>query len=160
MRYQELFETSKPNVVEWPTNMAWRINLKRYQKVDVFADVRRGKLFAIPFRNWVGTYYSLMGKDIGKLRFMQTQVIEIPDNALVGDMADADDILNMGDGSTRDALIDLYTDTLVSYARFKRDPWMFKNPEIMIDPSMVKTLPLRPVVTAEIERDEPLLGVK
>lgn len=162
MHFHEIIEARQPVIqpIEWPTNMAWRVKLKRYRNVEVFADVRRGKLFAIPFRNWVGTYYSLLGKDIKRLRFMPTQIVEVPDNALVGNMSDADDILHLKDGPTRDALISLYDDTLVSYARFKRNPTMFNSPEIMIESSMVKVLPLRLVVTDEFDGDEPLLGVK
>jgi hypothetical protein len=167
MRYHEIMTEAvrkEPVIqaVEWPTNMAWRVKLKRYRNVDVFDDNRRGKLFAIPFRNWTGTYYSLLGKDIKRLPYMPTEIIEIPDSAMVGDMSDADDIMHMKAGPTKDALIDLYPDTLVSYARFKRNPKMFGRPEIMVEPSMVKVLPLRLAITDEIgDGDEPyLLGVK
>lgn len=67
-----------PQPVEWPTNLAWRLPLKRFKNVEPLTDIRRGKLFAMPFKNWVGTYWNLLGKDVKKLRYMQTQVVEIP----------------------------------------------------------------------------------
>lgn len=163
MKVKDLLESKKQQIepIKWPTNLAWRVKLKRYRNAEIFAEVRRDKCFAIPFRNWVGTYYSLLGKDISKIKYLPTEIIEIPDTALVADMSLADDVFDAPNKNLRDQAIDNYTKTIISYHEFKNNPYIFKNPEIMIDPAQVAQTSLKLTVTDILDKDHyPLLGVK
>jgi hypothetical protein len=167
------FSIGKPSIepVDWPTNLGWRIQFRRYVDVDPLHDIRRDKLFAMPFRNWLPTYWALTGKDAKKLRYMPIQVIEIPDDALVADMETIDTVFFLKGRKSelcdeaRSAL-GRYVDGAVAYSVFKEDPWMFSKPEILIDRSQVRVVDARVALTGLSDPDEvpefgvPLLGLK
>lgn len=168
--FENLVEDKAKKPVDWPTNLAWRIQLKRFKNVEVLSDLRKGKLFAMPFKNWVGTYWNLLGKDVKKIPYMPTQVLEISDSTMVADMELIDNVFYFNGGSGK-AMTDAgrlhlekYEATAVSYADFKRDPYIFSRPEILIEPNEVKFLQMKVVTTAELDPDEaiptPLLGIK
>jgi hypothetical protein len=153
MKMFELFENRNPppQAVPWPTNLAWRINLTRYKNEEYFLDFRRGKAFAMPFRNWEMTFYKLTLKDVMKIKYMDTQVIQVPDDALVADMAHIDRamgfiIKNDPTGSMKRGAqphLDRYQDTMVSYSRFKSDPYVFEKPEIMVERKSMRLMPYK-----------------
>lgn len=156
--------------VEWPTNLSWRVQMSRFKNVDALCDIRRGKLFALPFKNWLGTYWNLLGKDVTKIRYMQTQVVEIPDSAMVADMAMIDAVFFFNGGSgkpmTKDGsdALDEYISKSVSYGEFKHDPYIFSRPEILIEPTSARFLPMKVYPTSVMDPDEalptPILGIR
>lgn len=155
--------------IAWPTNLAWRLKLKRFANVEAIVDIRKDVVFALPFKNWVGTYWQLLGKDVDKLKHMPTQIVEVPNDALVADMDTFDSAMFLMHGHkgqvTPDAqkVLKHYQDSAVTYRKFVEDPYMFSRPEILIPRSRFKTTNLKLVVTEQPDEDEPnapLLGVK
>lgn len=155
--------------VDWPTNLGWRIQLNRYAHVPSLTKLRENKVFALPFRNWVSTYWHLLGKDVKKLKFMPTKVVVIPDDALVADMAVIDTLFFLRGKSTElppaaKAALEHYEASAISYAEFKKDPYVFSQPEILIEREALRFVPGKIVPTAVMDPDEamptPLLGIK
>lgn len=154
MRYRELIAEALPKVqaVEWPTDMAWRIEFKKFSSLPSILDIRRGKLFAMPFRNWEETYYKLTLKETSKVKYMNTSVVRVPPDALVGDMQIIDialkyfQVKNDPAGSMKRNGLEIaqeYEKTAVSYAEFCHNPEMFKRPEILLDRATVHFLPYK-----------------
>lgn len=144
---------AEPQPVAWPTNLAWRIRFKKFSGLEYFRDFRRNKAFAMPFRNWERTFYKLTLKDTPKLKFMPTEVIEVSDDAMVGEMDLIDYALrfikkNDPVGALRrqaEPYIAKYEREMVPYSEFKRSPDMFIKPEIMVERATMRVLPYRVV---------------
>jgi hypothetical protein len=149
-------------------NLGWRIKLQRFKDIDYMVEERKGKIFAMPFINWRGTYYHLLGKDIKKIPYMPTEIVEIPDDALVADMDIIDTVftLRMSNNGKitpeNQKVLDSYMESAVPYSEFKENPYMFSKPEIMLDRSNFKKVAGHVVLTTESDPDEdftPLLGI-
>lgn len=160
--------------VEWPTNLAWRVEFKRFSDLHPLSDHRKGKVFAMPFRNWTRTYHKLTLKDYSKVKNMPTQVVEVPDDALVGDMRLIDNALRMlvkndptGAAERRaiEYVRDAYEKSLVPYSEFVKNPSMFERPEILIPREQLKVLPYKvtimPDEVGDLNMDSGyILGIK
>jgi hypothetical protein len=140
-----------PVPAPWPSNLAWRIRLKRYCDAEYFLDFRRDKAFAMPFRNWESIFHKLTLKAPAKIKFMPTEVIIVPPDAMVGDMKYIDAaymFIIKNDPSRvsqrrREPMLDRYVQTMIPYTKFMEDPTVFEHPEIMIDRSSMQVLPFR-----------------
>lgn len=170
MKINELFEDTSINSVPWPTDLSWRLVLQRYKNLDPLLDVRRNKIFSMPFKNWANTYYSLTLKDYKKIPHMQTQVLRIPNDSIVGDMKHINAAfmsLRSGDSERFKKHLDEYETTMCTYAEFVKNPKMFYDPEILSEKGSVEFLPYKVVLTGRIDefmknlgRFDPELGVK
>jgi hypothetical protein len=169
MRWLEINEVKKPiSPVEWPSNLAWRIEFRQYRNLPPILDIRKGKIFAMPFRNWEGTYYKLTLKEPSKVKFMNTSVVEVPDDALVSDMRTIDLALkyyqskNDPTGSMKregEKVAKWYLNKMVSYREFVKDPGMFQYPEILLDRGTVKFLPYKVTIADYVQGKDYQLGL-
>lgn len=134
-------ESQQVSVPEWPTNLAWKIQLKRFSNMDPLMDVRKDKVYLMPFVNWESTYYSLTNKDLHKVKFMPTQIYQVQPDALVGDMYLINQAHRTQDPTVRDHLLQQYKDSIVSYQQFLHNPLMFQMPEILATPTQIQLKP-------------------
>lgn len=146
-----------PVPMTWPTQLAWRIRLTRYRTAEYFLDLRRDKAFAMPFRNWEVIFHKLTLKEPSKIKYMPTEVIVVPPDAMVADMKYIDhaymfllkdDPVPLAE-RRREPMLDRYVKTMIPYTVFVQDPYVFKQPEIMIERARMQILPFR-VVTINV----------
>jgi ribulose bisphosphate carboxylase small subunit len=124
-------ESQIPSEVEWPTQLAWTIQFKRFKDLEPLLDVRANKIYLMPFENWERTYYSLTNKDLHKVKFMPTRVYRVDPSALVGDMAIINRAMRAQNDNDKQQALDDYQNSLVTYEEFAKNPSMFRMPEIL-----------------------------
>ena len=108
---------------------------KYFDGTDPLADMvpdRVGK-FALHPDNWEGTYYSLTNKDTAKIKFYKPQLVKIPANSVVGDMAIANRYYRTKDEDEKKVLAVAYRDSMVPYGA---DTSHIKMPEIIMPESI------------------------
>ncbi len=123
-------------------NEAIRLNkLPAYGEDDLskYVPERRGK-FALMPENWESTYYSLTNKDFSKVKNYKPEVLPIPKNSLVGDMAIANKFYRAKDETEKTKLAQEYKDSLTQYGE---DISHIKMPEILLqdEASKIGALP-------------------
>ena len=123
-------------------NEAIRLNkLPSYGEDDLskYVPERRGK-FALMPENWESTYYSLTNKDFSKVKNYKPEVLPIPSNSLVGDMAIANKFYRTKDEKEKIKLAQEYKDSLTPYGK---DISHIKMPEILLqeETSKIGALP-------------------
>ena len=123
-------------------NEAIRLNkLPAYGEDDLskYVPERRGK-FALMPENWESTYYSLTNKDLSKIKNYKPEVLPIPKNSLVGDMAIANKFYRTKDEKEKIKLSQEYKDSLRQYGE---DISHIKMPEILLqdEASKIGALP-------------------
>lgn len=158
MRYHDILTEKKKSIipVEWPTDLAWKIQFTKYKDVPPIIDMRANKLFAMPFRNWSNTFTVLTGKDTTKVKFMDTRVLRVPHSAIVADMKLFDKALDQGAEYSEAGrkMLEEYERTSVSYADFVNKPTMFINPEILIPVSDIEFLPFKVTIEQYVKGGE------
>lgn len=177
MKISELLNEKKKSdihpIENCPDNLSWKLNLSRYKNLDPLLDVRRNKIYSMPFKNWSGTFYSLTLKDLTKIKFMPTEVLSISSNSLVGDMELINQAHNIRIGNLWDdnyeenqeklrKILKQYEDSMVPMYRFVGNPKMFRYPEILSEPSQVTKTPYRVTTTDIVDHHEsyyPVLGI-
>ena len=106
-----------------------------FDGTDPLADMvpdRVGK-FALHPDNWEATFYSLTNKDLKKIKSYKPQLVKIPTNSVVGDMAIANKFYRTKDQDEKRALAVAYKDSMVPYGA---DISHIKMPEIIMPQSV------------------------
>lgn len=112
------------------SRLVWRVKFSRFKNDDPLLPFRAGKVFSLPFVNWVATFVSLTGKDPYKVPFMPTEVLWVSDDAVVGDMKWINRAVRFPE--EREYTLDKYKSTLAEWKDFLREPDMFKMPEVLM----------------------------
>ena len=130
------------------SRLVWRVKFSRFKDDDPLLPFRAGKVFSLPFVNWVATFISLTGKDPYKVRFMPTEVLQVSDDAVVGDMKWINRAVRSPE-EKEDSLAK-WQSTLAKWSDFLKEPDMFKMPEVLMS-RPAKVAPYKLV----INRDAP-----